>query len=363
MASNLLGTVVYLPYLGLRDRARVADWLLVPASDLQERDLSLPALKPLCDGLARLYGEDASGAWGGPREVIGSDFVVADMQRLRRAVVVGVLADNPFRFTDFAVDDDGTAMDDAPGNEAWVTHTADQAQTWGHPLHSDGYVAFSHGGMATVTVGGYNVLDDDSPTVPPPRDLHQGILRRPLDDEYATAVYDYLGTEDDAARRLGRAIDWLELAWQNADVISDDLRIAALHAGFEALFGRPADTDATRGLLSDLLDDAAAPKTKRPAWMNRKGVARLDEITDLEWWFVQFAQLRNATLHGDEISDQDRVDDQNRPHKWVAEETLRAAIRETVAKAGNEHLRLTPLARALREAIRRSELASGEHDA
>src|SRR5262249_50364943 len=37
------------------------------------------------------------------------------------------------------------------------------------------------------------------------------------------------------ARRLGRAIDWLNLAWLNASRLSDDLRVPALRAGFEVL--------------------------------------------------------------------------------------------------------------------------------
>src|SRR5262249_16944783 len=151
-------------------------------------------------------------------------------------------------------------------------------------------------------------------------------------------------------RRLGRTIDWLELAWRNADAIAQDLRIAALHSGFELLLDAPADTVSAAETLSALLDSPDAQRHVRPAWRSRKDKPIELPITDLGWWYVQFAQLRNAILHGDDLAATDYLDDQGRPHKWVAEETLRRAITETLARAGWPDLRIDRALRAITQA-------------
>jgi hypothetical protein len=186
------------------------------------------------------------------------------------------------------------------------------------------------------------------------------VRRIDLDLEYGSALYRLLTEDSASARRLGRAIDWLDVAWRNSDALDLNLRVAALHSGHETLLDVSADYKAAARALSDLLEPANVERHTRPGWANRQGRSVEDEVSDLEWWFIQFAFLRNAILHGDEITTEHHHDELGRVHLWVAEETLRRAIRETVAAAGWPDLRLEVTRRSLERALRRVGLDSPE---
>jgi hypothetical protein len=222
-------------------------------------------------------------------------------------------------------------------------------------IRSTRWVAEQYGGMVTIMAGGYNVFQKDSIRFSYPRELHspRPVRALDLDLEYGTALYDLLDEGSAGARRLGRAIDWLDVAWRNSDALDLNLRIAVLHSGFETLLDVSANYKRAARSLSALLDPTELERRRRPDWKNLQGTPVEDEISDLEWWFVQFAYLRNGILHGDEITSEDRHDDLERAHLWVAEETLRRAIRETVAAAGWPELRLDVMKRKLERAIRK----------
>lgn len=46
-----------------------------------------------------------------------------------------------------------------------------------------------------------------------------------VDDVYLDALLSVLGNQDDQSRRIGRAIDWLDLSWRNTSSIDEDTRI------------------------------------------------------------------------------------------------------------------------------------------
>jgi hypothetical protein len=128
-----------------------------------------------------------------------------------------------------------------------------------------------------------------------------------------------------------------------------DVRVFAIRAGFEVLL----DSDKTfvvRDRLSTLLDDTAAPRTRRE-WTSREGNPQTAALTDLAWWFQQFAFLRNAIAHGGDI-DPDRYTWDGVSHLLHAETRLREVVREIVTRNGNEDLRLTPRQRAVERYLR-----------
>jgi hypothetical protein len=342
---------LYLPYLPLEDRVGIGEWRLIPAAVLSEEDAPVPLSLKLARGLVGLYERPpsytTSGAFAQPSGGrVGDEFGLDEFGRLRRALVMTLLDQNPSGVKD---------QDKRNPNEAWRTYTSEHAQAWGHRIDEDGYVAEERGVMVSVLAGGYNVLQDDSIRLAYPRELHHVRPARQLDTEYGTALYGFLGEDSSGARRLERAIDWLELAWQNADALRLNLRIAAIHSGFETLLDKPADAKAAAQSLSALLDPPNVEKRARPEWRKRSGVPVDTEISDLGWWFVQFAQLRNAILHGDEITTEHHHDDLGRAHLWVGELTLRDAIKETVAAAGWPELREPVIVRAVNRALRQAE--------
>jgi len=60
------------------------------------------------------------------------------------------------------------------------------------------------------------------------------------------------------AGRIGRAIDWLDLAWRNTTSLDDDTRILAIYSGFEVLLGEEG-AEALGVALSDLLEPGVRP--------------------------------------------------------------------------------------------------------
>jgi hypothetical protein len=346
----------YLPYLPLDERLEIGDWQLIPADSLSVDDVAPSTALGLAQGLVQLYQRPPSfparGAFARmSAEKVGDEFGLDEFGRLRRAVLVTLLDRNPSGVE---------SEDERDGNEAWKTYTSEHAQVWGHPIDEEGWSAEERGRMVTTLAGGYNVLDEDSIRFAFPAELHSPRTARLLDLEYGSALYKLLCDESPEARRLARTIDWLDLVWRNSDALDLNLRIAALHSGFETLLDAPANAGEAARALSLLLDPADVAKSIRPEWRTRSGKQIDEEISDLGWWFVQFAQLRNAILHGDEITSADHHDDLERAHLWVGEWTLRAAIKETVAASGWPDLRFDPLKRKLERALRKAGLDGPE---
>jgi hypothetical protein len=172
-------------------------------------------------------------------------------------------------------------------------------------------------------------------TIPPPADLRIPLRRTKLDSEFARATWESIRRGDDSARRLGRAIDWLHLAWLNPTALSDDLRIPAIRAGFEVLLDIGHYLKLARR-LSDLLQDDSAPVERQ--WKNLAGTLVTEELTDVGWWSVAFSFLRNNLMHGGS-PDEDLWRHEGVLQTDLGEWYLRQTIKCTVANDGHEALR------------------------
>jgi hypothetical protein len=283
------------------------------------------------EGLLRLYGATGSGAQvqgafaAPPGGRIGDDAPIAQMTDLRRAAVVGLLEGNP---TPPAL---AKSDDDIDPNGGWKSATSDNAALWGHGIDESGYTAVEYGAMVTTLSGGHNVLREDSVSIRPPAELPNPFMYGFFDGPYADAAYAVISAGDDRGRRVGRAIDWLDLAWRNSPSLTPEVRAVGLRTGFEVLFGSD-DTYKVRDLLSDLVDGDDVVRVSR-TWASRTGKPRTAELSDLSWWFMQFAFLRNAITHGDEVPE-GQLEYEGRPHIWLGEARLRHAIKLLVAQAG-----------------------------
>jgi hypothetical protein len=246
------------------------------------------------------------------------------MLTLRRAIVVGLLEGNP---TPPALAEDDEAVHP---NGGWKSATSDNAALWGHPIDASGYTAVEYGAMVTTLSGGHNVLHEDSVTIRPPAELATPFMYGYFDGFYSDAVFAVLASGEDSSRRLGRAIDWLDLAWRNSPS-TPELRVVLLRTGFEVMFGSD-NTYVVRDALYALLDSPDVASQER-TWTTLGGKEQTAELSDLGWWFMQFAFLRNAIMHGDEVPDT-RFEHNGRPHVWLGEYRLRAAIKARVAEAG-----------------------------
>lgn len=342
--------VIVLPYLPLREPVAVGGWRLIPAQR--------PAAEAFVDedacakaqGLLRLYGAGAgahiAGAFAAPPDGrIGDDVPVDQMTILRRAIVVGLLEGNP---TPPALAENQEAVDP---NGAWKSATSDNAALWGHPIDDSGYTAVEYGAMVTTLSGGHNVLHEDSVSITPPAELPTPFMYRFFDGFYSDAVFAVLAAGDDRSRRLGRAIDWLDLAWRNSPSVTPEVRAVILRTGFEVLFGSD-NTYVVRDELSALLDGEDVARHER-TWTTLAGKAQAAELSDLGWWFMQFAFLRNAIMHGDEVA-ATIFEHEGRPHIWLGESRLREAIKALVAQSGHPTVLLDRGEREREERVKRA---------
>jgi hypothetical protein len=321
--------VVVLPYLPLREAVTVGGWRLVPAHRPEDDAFVDDDTRIKAQGLLGLYGAGAGARIAGafaapPGRRIGDDAPVDQLATLRRALVVGLLEGNP---TPPALAADEAAVDP---NGGWKSATSDNAVIWVHPIDEGGYTAVGYGAMVTTISGGHNVLHEDSVSIARPPELPTPFMYGFLDSVYCDALFAVLGAGTDESRRLGRAIDWLDLAWRNTPSITPEVRVVLLRTGFEVLFGDDK-TYVVRDELGALLDDVGVTRQKR-TWTTRAGKLQTEELSDLCWWFMQFAFLRNAIMHGDEVT-ATMFEHEGRPHIWLAESRLRQALRSLVAQA------------------------------
>lgn len=341
--------VMVLPYLPLREAVTVGGWRLIPAQRPDAEVFVDEDTRVKARGLLRLYGAGAGARIAGafaapPGGQVGDEVPVDQMTTLRRAIVVGLLEGNP---APPALAQDPQDIDP---NGGFTSATSDNAAIWGHSIDDSGCTAVEYGSMVTTLSGGHNVLDVDSVAITSPAELPTPFLYRRFDGFYSDAVFAVLAAGDDRSRQLGRAIDWLDLAWRNSPSITPEVRVVLLRTGFEVLFG----TDKTyvlRDELSALLDDDDVARQER-TWTTLADKAQTEDMTDLGWWFMQFAFLRNAIMHGDDVA-ATMVEHEGRSHIWLGEARLREAIKALVARSGHPTVLLDRHARERQERVKR----------
>jgi hypothetical protein len=162
-------------------------------------------------------------------------WIAISMRVLHRAVVAAVLDPNP------------SLSERDKGNQV---ATSDNVLLYGHRVDGSGSVWVDYGVMVRAIVGGLTIGSEDLHISAPPEILVP-FLHPSFDELYLVALVKILSGADESARRMGRAIDWLDIAWRNTSSIDEDTRIVALRAGFEALFGvgdrTPAIREGSRG--------------------------------------------------------------------------------------------------------------------
>jgi hypothetical protein len=349
--------VVYLPYLPLRERITVGEWELIPRAALAEADCVYVRTIELAQGLGAVYAlpEQAgtsAGAFARSRgRRVGEEIAnLPDLQGLRdlqRACTVAVLDVNPSPLVPESERDLNAGH--------WML-TSDNALVVAHGIDRKlGYTGTIIGSRLPLLSFGVSVLDDPDQgtrraTIPPPGGLRIPTFRTlRLDVEYADAAWHSIRRNDDGARRLQRAIDWLNLAWLNATGLTDELRVPALRAGFEVLLDSE-DAEELAKRLGRLLDDTTPIRHRR--WTSTiTGDERSANMREVPWWFMGFSFLRNDLMHGRAPGEEKWVRD-DRSQTDLGEWYLRQAIKHTVANAGHPDILDEPLWRDARRAAR-----------
>jgi hypothetical protein len=344
------------PYLPITEPVHFGPWELIPGASIPESEAIAPWISSMLPQLMELYRSpdadwNAVGCIAKLRtEPVGTPVDPALYRPLHRAVAAALLDGNP----------------DGPSEtrEGWAVATSDNALMYGHRIGPDGYIAVRYGAMVQALVGGLQVGTEHS-QIRPPSELHIPFMHPPLDDVYAAGLLEELSKGTDDARRLGGAIDWLDIAWRNTVSIDEDTRIVALRAGFEVLLNAGDTTSAIRDALCSLLDSADAKKITR-TWTTPSGSSKSAELSDFGWWFQRFSFLRNKLMHGEQPAEEDYLHNEER-HLWLGEARLRQAIKRAVANAGHPTVLQSPLERAFSDVADKLGLGAapptGEGDA
>lgn len=209
------------PYLPLTELVRLGPWELIPLAAIAETEAVAPWVPDVLPQLLELYrtpdaDRTAVGCIAKLRtDPVGTPTDPALHRPLHRTIVAALLDGNP----------------DGPSEkrEGWAVATSDNALMYGHKLGPDGYIAVRYGAMVQALVRGLQVGTDYS-QIRPPSELHVPFMHPPIDDVYAASLLEELSKGIDEARRLGGAIDWLDIAWRNTASIDEDTRIIALRA-------------------------------------------------------------------------------------------------------------------------------------
>jgi hypothetical protein len=357
--------VVYLPYLPLRERIIVGDWELIPRDELVDEDCRDPRTTELAQGLGDAYAlpeqaGTAAGAFARSRDGRVGDHIadpsdLRDVRDLQRACTVAVLDINPSPLL--------AEHERDPNAGHWML-TSDNALVVAHGIdRAHGYTGTIIGSRVPFVAFGVSVLDDPAhgirrATIAPPGGLRIPTFRPPrLDGEYAQVTWQSIRRDDDAARRLARAIDWLHLAWLNATALTDELRVPALRAGFEVLL-ESEDAEELARRLGHLLDDTTPIRHR--SWNSAlTGEPRSANMREVPWWFMEFSFLRNDLMHGRAPGEENWVRD-GRSQTDLGEWYLRQAIKQSVADDGHPDILEEPLWRAAHRGFRERQQRQDE---
>jgi hypothetical protein len=317
------------PYLPLSKEMSIRGWRLIPFKAMGGTEIIPAALTRPVERLIAAYGrDDGMGAvvhLDGRQ--VGAEFEMRDFARLRAALLAGTVGGNP----EMASTQDG-------GLDAWSLTTSENALLVGHPIGDGSGYALQIGVLVRVLSGRGGLDGEPLPPIEPPIELPTPLVSS-FDVELAEAVYDALGVDDDRARRLERALEWYRVVLSNAEAASVDVRIGAARSALEALLGVRDETKKIVRAFGRLVrrPDSTEQTYDDVFWANGPV-----QLTEDEWWLTRLSMLRNAIMHGDEVSD-DLWKHEGHHQLNLVHDKLVAALRAFAAEgAGDDLLALSP---------------------
>lgn len=346
--------IVLLPYLPLEHRITVNGWQIVPRHELVANDAVSPEVFDAAPKYLDLYRlPDGAGDIVPcgcfllePTKRVGDVATAASWRAIGLALTAAVLEMNPSL----------GAPDDGIGD---YLATSDNLLIYGHPYDPEGNVAVQYGVLVKRLVMGLKAGSEHA-KIDYPTELHVPSFGAQIDGAYAQALHAVLSAGDDQARRIDVAIDWLSVAWRNSPSVTTAMRIAALRSAFEALLDATEDVWLGAEAFATVLKDTSAAVVR--TFNGRDGRPKSKELSDLRWWFVRFAHLRNAIMHGNSIPPAAYVHD-GQHFLPTADEYFRKALRATIVAAGFPEMAAgptAPLGARTREARREFEVRMTE---
>lgn len=284
------------PYLVLRTPVDLGRWRLVPVQVLEDDPgWAIDAVRRPAERLVDAYrpsdGPFPFGAVIFPvGESVGHPIDRTKLGDLSAALLAGTISSNP-RFA--------MAEEQQPANGGHMIATSENAVLLGHVLDAShtSYV-LETGTWSTVMAIRHAPIDEPLPKIPAPLELPRPMLGGQFDDETAAATLSILEGAGREARQLRRALDWYRVVFANSDSVGADVRIGAARSALEVLTGAGDQTKKVLRAVGRLLDDPDEPAARSPrvSKLYKNGPV---EMSEAEWWFARFSELRNSLVHAD----------------------------------------------------------------
>lgn len=342
--------LAFCPYLPMQQVIEFAGWELGPLEAFEGR-WSEPRFAAQAEAFLAKFVDGTGAPIRNPsilcrkeRALDGALPHPNEIHALESAVAFGFLDQNPRH---------------SPETErrSWAVVTADNTEVYFWPIDVEaGYVTVRTGIMVQTLGGGYKISDREL-VIRPPLDLHLPLGTQRAEPMALEAVYktvlSSLGSPgvNVTGDRIRVALGWLVKAWRNTSTVEWSDRVVFLKTAFEAmtatdkshisaqllrdLFRAVPDTSASD---SDLLIWSPTETANRVrSWTDRRGIAHVDQLTDLEHWFMEFAGARNSIIH-DGIVPSLTYNEPNSKYNghfvFTAEFLLRAVIKVALGTLG-----------------------------
>ena len=362
--------LAFCPYLPVSTVIEFADWELGPLEAFEDRWAD-PKFKAQSEAFLSKFVDAAGNRIENPTLLCRSSAQVdgqlptqEEIQALEAAIAFAFLDENPRRTADGR-------------QRAWRVLTADNTELYFWPVDVDaGYVTVTTGFMVRTLGGGYQISDTEL-VIRPPLDLHMTGGAHTGDSMCLEAVYktvlQSLQTPGSSlsADRLRVAIGWFVKAWRNTASLHFPERVVFLKTAFEAMTGTSKSYKSARFLRelfeaipgtspgdSKLLGWSPAEAPIRRRTFTENGRKRTDQITDLEQWFMAFADARNAIIHqgaAPSLVYTGPNPEYNGDFVFTAEFLLRAAVKVSLAEFGYRDLWRSDIWRVVKAAYEEVE--------
>ena len=351
--------LAFCPYLPMEEPIEFGDWELGPLAEFEKRWAD-PDFKTQAKAFLAKFVDDA----GKPIErpsllcrrqglIDGTSPSTQEIEALTAAIAFAFLDTNPRRCASL------------PWQPSQCVVTTDNTELFFWPIDlASGNVVVTTGIMVR-TISHQTSYEDL--TIRPPLDLHMPIGICAVDAKCLEAVYQTvrqsLQTPETGATagHLRIAIGWFAKAWRNTGTVTYEDRVVFLKTAFEALSGM-SNSRCTARFLRQLFE--AIPHTtpldsKRLVWSpeeravhtltgkngkpytltGKNGKPYPDRFTDLEQWFMKFADVRNEIIHEGKSPSSWEYSGSNAAYDghfvFTAEFLLRAAIKVSLSSHGS----------------------------
>jgi hypothetical protein len=347
ISTNAVPELLIAPYVPLGEAAAVGPWELIPFRSVAESDALPDALRRPVLRLVEAYDVSGSATMlgvvaypGGGH--IGAAFVRATMRRLGHALLAGAVASNPRM---------AIPENEQSPNAGHEVAAAENALLYGHPLDGGDSYVVETGMLARVMDLRHAPGEEPLPKIAPPVELPKPLFPA-FDIEIADATHAALGSGDSPARRLGRAIDWYKIALSNSVAVTLDVRVGAARSALEVLTGAG---DETKRLVRAYGDLCRTDTTPQATYDNARWAKGPVQLTPDEWWVTRLCELRNAIVHGDEVSDELWRHDGHHQLNHIHDRLIDALSIVVADRAGDPLLRLPRRDRLFSRRVHRTE--------